>query len=558
MNGFQILARAGTAVGAAARCSRILAGAFLLSMLGSVGGCGGPTAAVKPLPVSGDPVREVSALDSDVEKAMRDGVDVLAPISFASAEENLREAREGMDRGEAASTVLQSVALGKAYLQRAEEGARSARTLMPQVIEARKDAREAGGVVFERDYAVAEEAFLKLMRAVEKGEVPGSSAEQERVIAAFRALEVRAIKEQTLGEVRMLMDQADREGADKIAPELYAEVTRSLDAVDTYISQHPKDKEEGRRLADSVLFEAQRLLQIVQESKMLRTMKPVDIALFIEDMLYRMSVKLSAPDFRNEPTDTQVENVMASIAVLESDRQFTADRLEELEKGFESLKREHEDAMDEETRRCDGLISEMSRRIALLEGMTREEQDAKMRLADEKRASEARLAAEKAAAERRLEEERQFSETFNEVRASFRPEEAEVYRQGNQLVIRLRAVRFPVGKSTVMPEAYPLLGKVQMAIRSFRDPSVVIEGHTDSTGPENFNEILSQKRADSVREYLLANHILPPEKISAVGFGSARPLASNETDAGRAINRRIDVVITPGGPLDNSGARSLQ
>lgn len=528
-----------------------VAGVMLLGMVGALGGCGAPSVVIEPLPVSADPAKEVSALESDVGKAMRDQVDVLAPLSFSSAEESLRSARRGVDRGEAASAVLESVGLGRAYLRKAEEAARTARTLLPEVIKAREDSREAGGVVFERDYADAEGAFLGLTRSLEKGEGPGSRAEQDKIIAAFRALELRAIKEQTLGEVRMLMDQAEKEGAGKIAPELYTEVRENLEAVDAFISEHPYEKEAMRARSASVLFQAQRLVQIVRQSEKLRKMKPTEIALLVEDMLYQMTLKLSAPDFRNEPIDTQVENVLASIEALESDRQFTISHLGELEKAMEALTREHEDEMEEERKHCESLISDMSRRIAALEGMTREEQTSKIRLAEEKRASESRLAAEKAAAERRLEEERRFSALFNEVQTYFGPQEAEVYRQGNRLVIRLRAIRFPVGKATVMPGAYPLLSKVQRAIRSFRDPSVIVEGHTDSTGAETFNELLSQKRADSVREYFVANHTLPPDKVTAIGYGSVRPLASNATEAGRAINRRIDVVITPGGQMEH-------
>jgi outer membrane protein OmpA-like peptidoglycan-associated protein len=96
-----------------------------------------------------------------------------------------------------------------------------------------------------------------------------------------------------------------------------------------------------------------------------------------------------------------------------------------------------------------------------------------------------------------------------------------------------------------MPDNYGLLSKVQRAIRTFGEPDVVIEGHTDSTGSDEVNEHLSQQRAESVRDYLVANKTLPEEKIVAIGYGSKRPLASNETAEGRAINRRIDVVISP-------------
>ena len=96
-----------------------------------------------------------------------------------------------------------------------------------------------------------------------------------------------------------------------------------------------------------------------------------------------------------------------------------------------------------------------------------------------------------------------------------------------------------------MPKNYELLSIVQKSIRTFGEPDVVIEGHTDSTGSDEVNEHLSQQRAEAVRQYLVANRTLPYDRIVAVGYGSMRPLASNQTAEGRAINRRIDVIVKP-------------
>jgi outer membrane protein OmpA-like peptidoglycan-associated protein len=172
-------------------------------------------------------------------------------------------------------------------------------------------------------------------------------------------------------------------------------------------------------------------------------------------------------------------------------------------------------------------IGALKKHIAALEGETKEQQAAKERLAAEK----------------------EFNEKFIRIQSYFKPQEAEVYKQGNQLVIRLKSIQFPVGKEIIMPNNYQTLSRVQQAIRTFSEPDVVIEGHTDSTGSDEVNEHLSQKRAESVREYLVANRTLPYSKIVAVGYGSMRPLASNETASGRAINRRIDVIIKPASQL---------
>ena len=141
--------------------------------------------------------------------------------------------------------------------------------------------------------------------------------------------------------------------------------------------------------------------------------------------------------------------------------------------------------------------------------------------------------------------EREFNKKYLEVQTFFNSDEAEVYKQRNQLVIRLKAIQFPVGTAIIEPENYALLGKVQRAIQTFDGPSVIVEGHTDSTGSDEINQALSTQRAEAVSTYLVANKTIQADKIDSKGFGPTRPLASNTTPEGRAINRRIDVIITP-------------
>lgn len=155
------------------------------------------------------------------------------------------------------------------------------------------------------------------------------------------------------------------------------------------------------------------------------------------------------------------------------------------------------------------------------------------------------LIAEQKVTEWKLEDERQFNQKFIEIQNYFGADEAEVYKQGNQLIIRLRGIKFPVGQATITPENFQLLTKVQRGIGNFENPSLVIGGHTDSTGSQKANAMLSYQRADAVRDYLIANNTLPGDKIDAMGYGSEQPVASNETKEGRAANRRIDVTVTP-------------
>jgi OOP family OmpA-OmpF porin len=271
--------------------------------------------------------------------------------------------------------------------------------------------------------------------------------------------------------------------------------------VDAFISEHRYQKEKIHKQVSEALFEARRLNQVMQQSKKIQTMEPEQITLWFEGMLHQTARKVSAPDMRDQAFETQVENIVGSIGALQEDHKFMVSKVKSQEADIEYMRVQ----------------------IASLEGKTREEQTAKERLAAERR----------------------FQQLFSEVQTLFSPDEAEVYKQGNRLVIRLRGIQFPVGKAFILPSNYALLSKIQRAIRTFGEPDVVIEGHTDSTGSDVLNQNLSQRRAEAVREYFVANGTLTYEAISAVGYGSEQPLASNKTAEGRAINRRIDVVISP-------------
>ncbi len=144
-----------------------------------------------------------------------------------------------------------------------------------------------------------------------------------------------------------------------------------------------------------------------------------------------------------------------------------------------------------------------------------------------------------------LQSEQDFNRAFEKARAQFTKSEAEVYKQGNNLMIRLRGLEFPSAQAVIKGSNFPLLAKVQKVITEFGNSSIVIEGHTDSMGGKGPNEKLSTERAEAVKEYLMSNAANTSIDISAVGFDYQKPLASNKTEQGRAQNRRVDIIITP-------------
>ncbi len=136
-----------------------------------------------------------------------------------------------------------------------------------------------------------------------------------------------------------------------------------------------------------------------------------------------------------------------------------------------------------------------------------------------------------------------FNRSFEEARSEFSSSEAEVYKQGNNLMIRLRGLEFPSSKAMLKGSDFPLLAKVQKVIKDFGNSSVIVEGHTDSIGGKQANEKLSSDRAEAVKRYFISNAGSETLDIKSIGYGYQKPLATNKTANGRAQNRRVDVII---------------
>jgi outer membrane protein OmpA-like peptidoglycan-associated protein len=120
---------------------------------------------------------------------------------------------------------------------------------------------------------------------------------------------------------------------------------------------------------------------------------------------------------------------------------------------------------------------------------------------------------------------------------------AAVKEEERGLVVTLSgSVLFRSAKSTLLSSAQVKLDQVAKALLAVRARNLIVEGHTDSQGSESYNQALSQRRADTVRDYLIQRGY-PADHIQSQGMGKGRPIADNASPEGRANNRRVEIVI---------------
>lgn len=124
-------------------------------------------------------------------------------------------------------------------------------------------------------------------------------------------------------------------------------------------------------------------------------------------------------------------------------------------------------------------------------------------------------------------------------------EEVAVRREGDMIALTLKGdVTFDVDSDVVLPGLYTELDRIAQILVRYPETTIVVEGHTDSTGSDTYNQQLSERRAISVQR-LLAQRGVAEHRITTIGYGESRPVATNNTPEGRQMNRRVEIRVNP-------------
>jgi outer membrane protein OmpA-like peptidoglycan-associated protein len=122
-------------------------------------------------------------------------------------------------------------------------------------------------------------------------------------------------------------------------------------------------------------------------------------------------------------------------------------------------------------------------------------------------------------------------------------EGARIERVGEGIVVTFDSgLLFPINEATLQPEARANIDKLARILAKYDDTNVMVGGHTDATGSDQYNQLLSVRRAETVTETLVGLNVAR-QRLTVNGFGETQPIATNDTDAGRALNRRVEIAI---------------
>ncbi|WP_250657036.1 OmpA family protein [Alkalimarinus coralli] len=436
----------------------------------------------------------VAELKSQLAEAEAEEVNLLSPKNFKRASESYAEAVEwaSSDNPKGEDFARE----GLSQLSAAQTNALQSRDILEYVLEARGKAISAQANTRQySQFKEAEEDLLELTSMIESGKIVEAKSGRTELTEAYKQLELLALKGDTVEDAKQALANAKENDIDDLAPKTLKlaeeEYKLALDVLDA----DRTDLQKAETHANKSLWYTERANHIAE------TLQHFDSSDYSEEdkvLWYQQQISMLASPIDNDvaynqPNKDVIKGLNAEIQSILDANAALLGELEASSAGKRQLEREKEEAL---------MLSMLEQR-----------------------------------------ENEASASKFAFVQSLFEQNEAEVYRQTNDVLIRAHGFYFPSGKSEIESTNFALLNKITEAIKTFPDAKVVVSGHTDNVGSDDLNMSLSESRAEKVAKFLNQVGNIPMDRIQFKGYGKQKPVSSNETEEGRAANRRVEILI---------------
>jgi outer membrane protein OmpA-like peptidoglycan-associated protein len=382
-------------------------------------------------------------------------------------------------------------------------------------------------------------------------------------LMAFPPLEARAAETPTMAieEAKFAVEQARKAGAEQKAAD-------DLAAAKSWLVQAEKEYEERksflsrtRRMVSSDKAKEEEIIYLATMAK-------------IKGQTAEAKAKRDGVSAELKGTQGDIANYKSTLEILMKNV-AAAEKAREVQAKAEAERKELGQARQkadelEETKKKE--IKNAQKRAWELDALKQKElQEARAREAQRatergKELVEARLKAEQLAFQKEKEEaamkareeklaaEKQKMAVLQQKAAALEREKAMLIEAGKipqtivkagdkEIVVTLLAINLFTPQNELHDSGKTLLDQVGKYLKKFSPPKITVRGHTDSVGKPDINQAISDKRAQKVREFLVVYEDIPPARIMAEGVGPSQPVATNSTEAGRALNRRVEIVV---------------
>ena len=447
----------------------------------------------------------VNDLNQLLRKAEAEDVMHLAPSGYRESKSIYDEALELAINDKPEANPLAQTGLDQ--IKTALRNAQTSREVLRDVLDARDKAMIAGAPsLYAKEFGKIESYLLDTTEVVEKGRLEAAKKLRADLIKEYADLELAALMKKTSQQAEAMLEQAEDHGAERYAPRTFKlaeeELALALDVLSTGRTQTLKAREH----ADMSIYYAKKSMNITDLVREFdrRDYTDEDALLWYQDQLELINKPLGGSLSLDQPNYDVVIGLQKQI----------------------------QDLLQQITDNKNALVS-ASEKAEMLE--------ARLRMVEAQyQSTDASMKQQLAEVQ---EQNREAQARYNKIQQMFTEEEAQVFRQGNNVLLETHAFDFKVGASEIDSGNYGLLEKIMEAIKVFDNPDIVIMGHTDATGGDAVNMALSIRRAQTVASFLQKIGKFSPSRISYKGYGETRPVASNETVEGRERNRRIEVLI---------------
>ena len=342
-----------------------------------------------------------------------------------------------------------------------------------------------------------------------------------------------------LREARNAVDLARLAGADRYAPDTYARASQSLEQAEGY-----QRRGAGKK---PVIMMARAAAQTAEDARLIALERQIaEQTAAANDAAARRELETIA---RARDEADRARKAEAERAAAEQDRaraEEAADRLVKEKADAEAaLARAAKEKAEAEAQRA---AAEQAKADAQQASRVLAEQKAQADAA--RQASEAARQASEAEAIRARSDAQRAELDKAELRERLRDQLnviLETRESARGLIVNMSDVLFDSGRATLRPGAREKLAKVAGIVLAYPGLRLQVEGHTDSIGPADYNQDLSERRANAVRAFLIDQGVTS-DTIGARGFGDTRPVATNGTGTGRQENRRVELIVS-GSPI---------
>jgi outer membrane protein OmpA-like peptidoglycan-associated protein len=361
-------------------------------------------------------------------------------------------------------------------------------------------------------------------------------------------------------EAKDAIEQARKLGADRVALD-------DLMAAKSWLSQAEKEYAEARSLMarvstektrkakdDEIIYLANmaKLKAMVAEAKAKKTATMAKLQEEKKDLAdYQNAVAVLKKKMEEaEAAKGGKAKAEAEMRDLEEARRKAAESEAQKQKELEETHRKVTEIAAQKQKELEDTRLKEAQRAAERE---KELAEAKIK-AEQVVAQQARESADLKAREQKLAEEREKLTALRQKTEALEREKAMVGEASKishttvktldrEMVITIQAVNLFTAANELNAPGKEILNNVGKFLAAYPDPKVIIRGHTDSTGTVATNQAVSEKRAQKVREYLVAYQNVQPSRITAEGLGPTKPIATNSTEAGRVLNRRVEIAV---------------